>query len=213
MRGKQIAVLYVGVAALLLAFLLSHAFSGVNRIPRASKYDHSPLPTALYDFETLRENCQYPLYTRTNHMLKLRYVSAAAVQTWRDVNTMTFIVEENLSDSAFQKGDLLYFTTGEHDCCYLFENVETVYCPLPVYRTGADSTDIIDGTVYYHFPGAMELFFVYDGKIYPYRDITYAVEYGFEELKDCGNPYAQYEGMEEAEFVETILPLLKNPRA
>lgn len=228
--------------AFILAWLCLAPAIRVNMLPRASREKEQETPgiylygSLPYDWDKqIIESYVHPDFTKTNHFLKVRFVSAEmrAVESHADGCTfakenagqepvyeiITLKVLDNLSDSDINPGDKIRLYCGTHEAnSSYFKGKDAVYFSVPFSSDGTDCFLVIDGETYYGAPAKNELFFLSDGRIYPYRDITYEEEYNYERLNilrftGLGNPYAQYCGMTGEEFHEAVLPLLKNPRS
>lgn len=234
-KRKQITAAAVFCCVLLTAavFLLAPAVR-ICMLPRTSKEQQSDAPPAYYNIDAIVEEYEHPMLTRTNHFLKVKLISVehsnlqSQNDTYRFTDTiinndetfgfvakiMTFEVLDNLSQSDIEAGDQIrLFGYADASCVSYYEGKEAVYLSIPVFRNGEDDASIIDGETYYYTCMPNELFFLLDGKIYPYRDITYEEEFpDFPEFIGWGNPYAQFRGMTEDEFRKAVRPLLKNPR-
>lgn len=197
------------------------------QLPRASQKTFQMNPLASYDFSADVEAYRNPAITKTNHMLKLEYLSGEVRSTYYtdekqeaftfsrtaeseytgELLVMRFEIKENLSESELKQGDTLWLATFETDAVKLFEKTKTVYLPLPVRRLNRDDVMPIDGTTYYCFPSEYDLFFVLNGKVYPYRDITYEEQFETAQtdlFEGYGNPYGKYRGMETGKFESEI---------
>lgn len=230
---------------LAVAWLCVAPMIRVNMLPRASREEGrkaSPLGSLPYNwYEKVIESYEHPEVTKTNHFLKVRFVSAESRQVRRShdnkerrfvddaddfddlrhlkdfkADLITLEVLDNLSDSDIEPGTQItlyvHYTRQMIPC---FKDKDAVYLSIPSFLDLHVEDDIIniEGKDYYGSPVKEELFFLLDGKIYPYRDITYEEMYDFNyRVKGVGNPYAKYRGMTEEAFREAILPILKNPR-